>query len=80
MEEFGTITGKVIEITEIPLPDEEKQFQYNVTVALKEPLITNNGKKIPFQQNSVAQAQIITNKRRLLHRIIDQFIVRLKNT
>lgn len=78
-EEFGALTGKVVELTEIPVTDQEKQLQYAVQVSLEQPFITNYGKEIPFQQNSTAQARIITKKRRLLHRILDQLIAKVRD-
>lgn len=78
-EEFGALTGKVVELTEIPVTDQEKQLQYAVKVSLELPFITNYGKEIPFQQNSVAQARIITKKRRLLNRILDQLIAKVRD-
>ena len=78
-EEYGALTGKVISLAEIPILDGEKQLQYNVTVSLDYPFITNYGKEIPFQQNSTAQARIITKKRRLLQRFLDQILTKIQD-
>ncbi|MCB0632957.1 MAG: HlyD family efflux transporter periplasmic adaptor subunit [Saprospiraceae bacterium] len=77
-DEFGRLSGKVVAVAEIPVADEKQQLNYSVLVSLESPLITNYQKEITFQQNSDAVARIITQKRRLLQRLLDQLLTKIE--
>ncbi|MCK6616083.1 MAG: HlyD family efflux transporter periplasmic adaptor subunit [Cyclobacteriaceae bacterium] len=67
-EEYGSITGKITYISEIPT--DEKYF---VTVELPDGLMTSTSQTLPFRQQLAGTAEIITEDMRLLDRILYQF-------
>ena len=62
-EEYGTLRGTVRTLSSLP-----KQGYYLVTVDFPEGLTTQYGKAIPFAQQLLGQAEIITAELRLLER------------
>ena len=67
--EFGTLTGKVKNISLIP----DAEGNLLLDISLPENLKTNYNKIIPFQQEMTGSAEIITEDLRLLERILYQF-------
>ena len=67
--EFGTITGKVKNISLLP----NKDGLYLIDVALPEKLITSYNKEIPFKQEMRGVVEIITEDLRLIERFFYQF-------
>jgi hypothetical protein len=67
-EEYGSITGKIISISEVPAED-----KYFVTVELPEGLKTNLSQTLPFKQQLAGTTEIITEDLRLLERVVYQF-------
>ena len=65
--EFGSVEGTV-EAKSI-VPDDE---QYRILVVFPEELRTNYGKAIPFEQRLQGGAEIITEDKRFLERILEQ--------
>jgi multidrug resistance efflux pump len=67
--EFGILKGKVSNISLMP----DKDGNLLLDISLPENLKTNYGKVIPFQQEMIGSAEIITEDLRLLERILYQF-------
>jgi len=64
-QEYGRLQGAVVDWSIVP--DHE---YYQVTVQFSDELITQYGKTIPFQQHLSGRAEVVTQPRRLLERII----------
>jgi len=64
--EFGAIKGQV---SKISLTADDDDF-YHIYVSLPQKLVSNYKFNIPFQPEMQANAEIITNKTRLLERFI----------
>jgi HlyD family secretion protein len=64
--EYGMVKGIVSNISRVP----DKNF-YTVEVELPYGLRTYYGREILFHQNMQGQAEILTDKRRMLHRVLD---------
>ncbi len=67
--EFGTLTGKVKNISLIP----DSDGYYLISVSLPKKLVTSYDKEIEFKQEMRGKAEIITEDLRLLERIFYQF-------
>ncbi|MFS4455518.1 HlyD family secretion protein [Maribacter sp. 2304DJ31-5] len=72
--EYGTIEGKVIRISEIPVEN-----LYSIIIELPKGLMTNYENKIVFKQMLTAQADIITKDQTVIQRIFYQFENLFKN-
>lgn len=79
-QEFGQITAQVDEINYAPLQNEEATPEYMLKVFLPAPLITSYGKRISITPNMPGQAIVITQGRRILERIFEQFLSVFNNT
>jgi len=64
--EYGMVKGKVSNISKVPDDD-----FYTVEVELPAGLLTYYDIEIPFSQNMQGQAEILTDKRRMLQRVLD---------
>ena len=73
IQEFGTIECQVKHIAHIPQVNEESAG-YLISLDLPQDMTTNFGKKISFQQEMIGDAQIITEDRRILERILSRLI------
>jgi len=77
-KEYGTITSKVSNISRIPVSFEEIQavedYGYLILIEIPDTLITNHDVEIPFRPQSRVVAEIITEDKTVLHRILDTFI------
>jgi multidrug resistance efflux pump len=67
--EFGTLTGRVKNISLVP----DAEGNLLLDISLPANLKTNYNKTIPFQQEMTGSAEIITEDLRLLERILYQF-------
>jgi hypothetical protein len=67
--EFGILKGKVSNISLMP----DKDGNLLLDISLPENLETNYNKTIPFQQEMIGSAEIVTEDLRLLERILYQF-------
>jgi len=67
--EYGMVKGKVSNKSKVPDGD-----FYTVEVELPDGLHTYYNKDIPFSQNMHGQAEILTDKRRMLERVLDPII------
>ncbi len=78
-QEFGTIRSTVRNISLIPDVDQEIGKIYQVELMLIDSLTTSYGKQIPFKQEMIGTANIITEDRRILDRIFDKVLDAVKN-
>ena len=62
---YGMVSGRVIGVALVPTHD-----SYPVEIMLSYPLVTGSGQKIGFVQELAGTAEIVTEKRRLLDRIL----------
>ena len=70
--QYGQVMGKLVAVDAVALPDENRQFGRQATVALADTLRTSYGTQVPFQYNLTGVARIITKERTLLQRLTDQ--------
>jgi len=68
-QEFGKLTGSVKNISLIP-----NESQYLVIVEIPNGLQSDSGKNLSFGKNMEGQAEIIVEKKRLIHKIFDKII------
>lgn len=66
--QFGMVGGIVRSISQVPNDE-----QYLVEVGLPEGLVTYYGLKIPFSQEMQGRAEIVTDERSLIERIVSPF-------
>jgi len=66
--EYGLVEGIIHNISLVPTDQ-----YYTVEISLPEQLLTNYGKSLDFNQEMSGMAEIITEKRRLIARIVDPF-------
>jgi len=78
-QEYGQINAQVNEISLVPTPDGESLPVYTLKANLPDTLQTTYGKIIPVQPNMPGTATVITKDRRILERILQQFMNVLKN-
>lgn len=64
--EYGMVKGKVINKSQV-----SEDNYYTVEVELPDGLLTYYGIEIPFTQNMQGQAEILTDKKRLLERVLN---------
>lgn len=72
--EYGAVEGRVERLSLLAFVDQEKEDAvYLAEVSLPRGLVTSYGRTLEFRQEMRGQAQVITEDRRLLERIFDQF-------
>lgn len=71
--EFGMIKGELRRIALLP-----EQGSYLIEIALPDSLVTSYGRVIPFAQELGAKAEVITEDRRLLERVLEQILALLR--
>ena len=64
-QEFGRLQGKVVDWSVLP-----NYKYYQITVQFPDELTTQYGKTVPFQQHLSGRAEVVTQPRRLLERLI----------
>ncbi|MCH5688236.1 HlyD family secretion protein [Niabella sp. W65] len=72
--EYGAIRGEVSSISKTTNVEKTKEGDvetYLISVALKDGLVTNYGKKLEFVYEGKGSAEIITNDRKLIERFFD---------
>jgi hypothetical protein len=69
--EFGTIKGFVLKKSLVPKDD-----QYTILLGLPDGLRTSYHKQIPFAQQLQGKADIITNDKNFLQRLVEQIFVK----
>ncbi len=71
--EFGFLEGEVSNLSKVPVSN-EKGIYYTAEIKLKNNLITNTNKRLPFKQEMQGYAEIITKDRRLIERLIEPLV------
>lgn len=71
--EFGLLEGTISNISMVPVAS-EKGGHYTAEIELKQKLVTNYKKELPFNQEMQGVAEIITKDRRLIERLIDPLV------
>lgn len=64
-EEFGVVAGRVAALSLVPESD-----HYRVTIGFPEGLLTNYGRRLPVAYEARATAEIVTDDRRLIERLV----------
>ncbi len=72
-QEYGIIKGELRRIALLP-----EQGSYQIEIALPDSLVTAYGRGIPFAQELGARAEIITEERRVLERVLQEVFSLLK--
>ena len=67
--EFGILQGKITNMSLVPVSTGEGNF-YTAEVRLNQGLVTNYQRTLPFSQEMQGNAEIITDDRRLLMRMV----------
>jgi hypothetical protein len=78
-KEYGSLVTQINAIASIPTINSEGIAGYEVKIGLTHPLTTSYGVTLPYQPRSTGIARIITEDRRVFHRIFDSFMSLLKN-
>ncbi len=71
--EFGILEGTISNISMVPVVSENGNY-YTAEIQLKNQLITNYKKELPFNQEMQGVAEIITKDRRLIERLVEPLV------
>jgi multidrug efflux pump subunit AcrA (membrane-fusion protein) len=71
-DEFGMLMGRIESVSMLP-----KDSMYAVRISFPEGLKTSYGKKLEFKQQMTGTAEIITEKKRLLERMLNKVKIRI---
>jgi multidrug resistance efflux pump len=72
--QYGIVEGTIQSLSAVPQKDE-----YTLDIVLPQNLLSTYGKTIPFRQEMQGSAKIVTEDRRVVLRLFDQFRDSLKN-
>lgn len=65
--DFGMLVGEIESISSVP-----RDGFYNVRISIPQDMLSSYKKRIPFRQEMLGQADIITEDKKLFHRIFNQ--------
>ncbi len=71
--EFGMVEGEVANISKVPVNTDRGAF-YTAEIVLKNKLVTNYNRNLPFNQEMQGAAEIITKDRRLIERLVEPLV------
>ena len=71
--EFGILEGQVSNISMVPVTNEQGSY-YSAEIKLRNGLVTNYKKELPFNQEMQGNAEIITKDRRLIQRLVEPLV------
>lgn len=77
--EFGQLTAQITSIDEAPQSQEDGSWAYGAKANLQDALRTNYGIALPATARLTGQAVVITEDRRILERVFEQFLDLVKN-
>ncbi|KGE87769.1 hypothetical protein IX84_13440 [Phaeodactylibacter xiamenensis] len=77
--EFGQLTAQITSIDEAPQSQEDGSWAYGAKANLQDALRTNYGITLPATARLTGQAVVITEDRRILERVFEQFLDLVKN-
>ena len=78
-QEYGILRAKVKEVALLPEEQQAGMLSYLVTLDLEQGLLTTYEKKLSLQQEMAGTAEIITEDKRILERVLEQVLNILKN-
>lgn len=78
-KEYGAIAAVVTRIAPLPEADREGSAHYLVEASLEDPLRSTYGVEIAVRPEMTGRAFLLTNDRRLLERLFEQFLDLIKN-
>ena len=82
-KEFGTITSEVREMSPLPVitqtTDGINRYTYSISIGLPDTLVTSHHKELPYHPNSSVTAEIITEDKTILERLLETFLSLLKS-
>jgi hemolysin D len=70
-QNYGLVTGKVIEISADAKPDQQLGSVYQVRVSLDRDYINSNSGKVAFKSGQTASAEIVIRHRRIIDVLLD---------
>lgn len=71
--EYGILEGEVVNISMVPVVTEQGSY-YTAEIMLKDKLMTNYKKDLPFNQGMQGVGEVITKDRRLIERLIQPLL------
>ena len=71
--EFGFLEGEISNLSKVPVTNEKGTY-YTAEIRLKNNLLTNTNKRLPFNQEMQGYAEIITKDRRLIERLVEPLV------
>ena len=77
--EYGILKAELQHISLLPESIANNQISYQITLTLKNGLMTSYNKEIPFRQEMPGMAEIITEEKRIIHRVLDHVLDVFKN-
>lgn len=78
-KEFGVVRSNVKKIAKLPEKDNDGNNQYEVLLSLEDTIKTTYGKVIPYEPRAALTADIITNDKSIMERILDNFLNLIKS-
>lgn len=75
--EFGIVEGKIVNISKVPVITDQGAF-YTSEILLVNHLTTNYNQSLPFSQEMQGIAEVITQDRRLIERLLDPLMSLIK--
>ena len=70
-QNYGLVTGKVIEISADAKPDQQSGAFYQVRVSLDRDYVNSNSGKVAFKAGQTANAEIVIRHRRIIDVLLD---------
>ena len=71
--EFGMLEGEISNISMVPVTNDLGTY-YPADIILRNGLVTNYKKELPFNQEMQGNAEIITKDRRLIQRLVEPLV------
>lgn len=71
-KEFGILETAISEMAQVPQKNKENQLLYHIVAPLSDTLTTSYQKAIPFRQKLSGRAVLISEDKRIFHRVFDQ--------
>lgn len=78
-KEFGVMYSTIISISPLPKKDNNGNHLYELIIPLPDKMLTTYKKSIPFRPNTGIQAEIITEDKSIIERVMNEFLNLTKN-
>ena len=79
-QEYGILKAQIQNIALLPESQAEGQLSYLIELKLTNELMTTYDRLLPLQQEMSGTAEIITEDKRILERVLEQILNVLKNS